>query len=517
MKCRFALAWVSLASLAGCAAMDGLVAGLTAPAPEARTVASEAPALVAEKATPLGKATRIRFDLSRYGTTYNTATGYPYSPATHQNTYSQRPQFPLLVEPDGSLSVVWQDQRGGGVFRTRLPAAAASGGADAAATLQLAVPGGQLLAACAGAGGDLYCLTSAGTMDPQVAITRLDSQGRALRTLALSGAKEQLNVNQIEDGIANLAFGDGRLAMVLGRRMQKSADGLNHQGSIAATFPADLSATMLLGQNSGHSFDNKVIFDAGAFVSADLGDNYPRGVILHRFFEKKERGRVVFTYKTNHGDGPSPYRKDKSGRPLAAGRWSNDNRTYTELGGVRRTPSGYAVLIASERSIDNGKARDYLNEARNLACVVVAPDFAAAAQEANVVTDRIVTSKGESSADFGFYTFDGDYVRQKRTGVVWLTDYRDLRKDNVSRPKLEHLGGGRLLALWEKWTPVGFVSTWAMTFDETGKPSSAPVELGTAFRLQRGDDVARVAGRVVWITGYGRGLELNVLEVGGAR
>ena len=83
---------------------------------------------------------------------------------------------------------------------------------------------------------------------------------------------------------------------------------------------------------------------------------------MHAIDDAGKTGRVVYTFKTKHGAEPSPYRTGNDGRPLPPGRWSNDNLTYTELGGIAVGKEGYAVLFTSERTQDNALALDYLNE-----------------------------------------------------------------------------------------------------------------------------------------------------------
>lgn len=63
------------------------------------------------------------------------------------------------------------------------------------------------------------------------------------------------------------------------------------------------------------------------------------------------------------------------------------------------------------------------------------------------------------------------------------------------------------------WDADGYVSTYAMTLTETGATTSKAVELGQGLRLHRGDHVVAHGDDVVWFTGSGDRIELNVVAV----
>ena len=59
------------------------------------------------------------------------------------------------------------------------------------------------------------------------------------------------------------------------------------------------------GQTSGHSFENQLTTSSeGEFIGLDLGDNFPRGIHLHKFNKSCIESRVVYTFKTEHGKEP---------------------------------------------------------------------------------------------------------------------------------------------------------------------------------------------------------------------
>ena len=263
----------------------------------------------------------------------------------------------------------------------------------------------------------------------------------------------------------------------------------------------------------------------GEFLSIDLGDNYPRGVHLHKFTATQKKSRVVYTFKTQHGSSAQspagttyPEYTEISGGGTTYYKWSNDNRTYTELGGVIEGSQGYTVTFAGEASptnkaLDNSRVGNYLNDPRNIGLIQVIKNFENASGSGNVVSDDLVRTSGLTETG-GFYTFGGSWSDQRNTGVVWLTNYQDKAQENVSRLKTVKLSDGNLLLLWEKWTPYQYVNSYAMKVSETGQKLVGPVELGTQARFNRRDDVWVLGNQVYWMAGNKaeKKLELFVLD-----
>ena len=90
---------------------------------------------------------------------------------------------------------------------------------------------------------------------------------------------------------------NGMLGVILPRIIDSG-----HQVASTYVFSArDPSVFKDLGTASSHSFGNFVVPESrGGFLGVDLGDNYPRGVHLHRFNPLGMANRVVYTYKTVH-------------------------------------------------------------------------------------------------------------------------------------------------------------------------------------------------------------------------
>lgn len=452
------------------------------------------------------------------GAPFDTRGGFAEGPASWASTYSDaRHYFPVELA-DGTLGIVWQDTATAQVQVTTLDPTYTQ-----RRTTVIDNPRRDRLAAATSDGGRrvFLCLIEDGN-------GAADDTARAARIVradlgtgeraegALDTSRAGLDVVTFEDGIGAMAYAGGKLGLTFGRFMHRSSDGLNHQGGIAAVIDAEtLTMDHNLGQTSGHSFENVLVAADDAFHLIDLGDNYPRGVHLHRCRGADRASRVVFTFKTQHGTtavSPAgatyPEYREASTADQTLYQWSNDNLTYTELGGLAVDADGYTVVFAGEasggRALDNRRTGGTHNDPRNLGLVRVRRDLRAA--------DAIVSSGVTETG--GFYDFGGGWNAQQNTGVVWLTAYADLTQANASRVRAVGLADGNVLILWEQWTPTTYVTTYGMKVDPLGNLVTPPVELGAGVRLGRRDDVLVRGADVVIVGGRAadRALELVVLR-----
>lgn len=311
-------------------------------------------------------------------------------------------------------------------------------------------------------------------------------------------------------GRGSMAFAAGMVGLIFPRTMYMSGDGLRHQAAIAATFPGDLSDVKLLGHTSSHSFGNILIpAQAGPtgaateLIGVDLGDNYPRGVHLHRITQGKKSSRVVFTYKTAHGtdarNGSPVYAEiSKPGKTFY--KWSNDNGTYTELGGAVEGQASCTVVFATDRSPE-GKVLDnsrigISGDPRDLAMLRVVKNFGRAPGGSEVSDALMVpgTPAGAAAETGGFFDFGGGWTKQRVTGVLWLTNYRS--GEAAHAPHLLRRRDGSILILWEKTGGSDGGSLWAMTVQESGKHVTEPIRLGVDLRLNREDPALRIGNRI---------------------
>lgn len=467
--------------------------------------------------TPMGRWESYRYSVP--ATPFDTATGFNEGPAAWANIYGQtRRFFPLVAA--GQPQVVWQDA--GDNDRIYLTAL----GTDLreAKTVELPNAAREKLAAATSDGqGAIFYLTIQRGGDKEdrargIHLLKADPSGQVLTQATLNGAKtgaDAMDVGDFGEFVADMAVSNGQLALMLARRLHRGADGLQHQSGGAWVFDAGtLQQVKSHGQTSGHSFGNFVMpaKDAG-FLGLELGDSYPRGVQVHAIDATGVKSRVVYSFKTKHGDTPQspdgkrwpPYPEASlGGKP--AYKWSNDNSTYTELGGLVQTDSGLTAVFAGEtdpsgRAMQNARVGGFHNDPRNIGLVKVRRDL-------DVEPSAILSSGVDETG--GYFAFNGTWNEVRNKGIVWLTKYTDKDAQNASRVKAAPLPDGNILVVWEVWTADSYVSTWAMKVSDTGATLAAPYELGPQVRLARQDDPLVVDGRVLLVAGDAAGKELVV-------
>lgn len=461
--------------------------------------------------TPLGKMLVYRHRID----------GNVPDPRQRQDSQGMTRQF-FIVKTGPGPGIIWQDKKSLEIRLTRFSNDLQS---SASITLAMERPG-RLLAACADPSGNLYYLLARGKGDPEILeLAKTDAGGKLLARFVPDSSPASLNIFNMKNEAADLVWSNGRLCMMLMRTMHKSADGLNHQGGIAVIFDADnLRQIRNLGQTSGHSFDNVLsVNTAGEFIGVDLGDNYPRGIHLHRLTDQNRVSRVVYTFKTGHGrtaGNPAgktfpPYpeisRPDKSFY-----KWSNDNNTYSELGGVIETPQGYMVVFAGEpspegRVLDNSRLGLDKADPRNIGLVVVRKNFPTLAARGSVVPDELLLNRGPAETG-GFYSFNGAWNEQRNSGIVWLTRYTAGDGYSAHNIKTARLPDGSILILWKTYQPD---SNWAMTVSAEGRQRIAPFRLPDQLYLNRRDAIMVDGKRVYIVSGHrdDKRLELFVLQL----
>ena len=481
----------------------------------------------------VGDLLKYRYTVS--GTPFDTAADYTGGPSSAANRYGQNRQYFLVPGAEGKLGMVWQDKSAGDINLTWL-----TKDRLAASTIKLPSTSGEVLAAATGdsAGYLYYYSIETGDGAPDTArkstLFKVDAAGALIKKANPSGANTTgaLNMVQFASSLlknsyaAALRVSGTRLGLMLGRKMHKSSDGLNHQGGIAAVFDTGtLDLVKNHGQTSGHSFGNELIVNKdNVFLAIDLGDNYPRGINLHKFDASTRKSRVVYTFKTRHGasaQNPAGKTFPKYDAASTGGttyyQWSNDNDTYTELGGVVQTSGGYLVVFIGERApLDNAKVGQSLNTPRNIGFVLVREDFENATKTGtNIVSDDLVLSAGAEEKG-GFYTFQGQWSEQRNKGVGWLTEYATTDK-NASRLRVAPLPDGQIVLIWEEWSESAYVNTWALKIDGAGKKVGAATSLGRMVRLGRRVEPQVSAGGEVYLPAGNKTdkvLELMVIEAG---
>jgi hypothetical protein len=352
------------------------------------------------------------------------------------NQYTNTRQYFLMAGLQKQVNLVWQDEETNTVQLTTF-------GSDfkSESTIQLPNNAGSQLAAATSDGTNIYYLVvedrSKKSGTDVVTLYKVNGNGALIKKSMPDVSKSGLNIYHFGNYMADLQFNNGRLALFIARTMFASSDGLNHQGGIAVVFDANtLSVIRNFGQTSGHSFDNYLTLNSNnEFLGIDLGDNYPRGINLHKFTDSQIHSQVIYTFKTEHGTSAKspagktyPFYSEISNSGKSYYKWSNDNGTYTSLGAVIEVDDGYVVLLTGEpdangKSINNARVGAGNSDPRNIGFIKIVKDFENKSGKGSVVSDDMVLSKGISETG-GFYTFGGWWSEQRNTGVQWLTNYK---------------------------------------------------------------------------------------------
>ncbi len=466
------------------------------------------------------------FDIDKYRYQSN------YKPSDIQNNYTNgRVYFPLTNNNE-RVYVIWQDQ----VDKTIL---LSSFGTDlkSETSLKLSNPAkANLIAATNDNLGNFYYCTQKTSdnvnSDDIITLYKINSKGQLLLQSNPETSKSGLDLYRYGNYMADLQYLDGKLGLFIARTMHKSSDGLNHQGGIAVVFDANsLKVIRNFGQTSGHSFDNYLTVNSeNQFIGMDLGDNYPRGINLHKFTDSQIKSKIIYTFKTEHGmsaKSPAgatyPAYSEISTSTKKYYKWSNDNGTYTSLGVLIEVENGYVVLFTGEpdangKSINNSKVGDANNDPRNIGFLKIVKNFENTKGSGTVVSDDMVLSKGITE-QAGFYSFGGSWYDQRNSGVQWLTGLRDKAKGNIVNLKSAKLQDNSILLVWEQHSVSSYnsnyISTYAMKIDGNGKKISEPVEIGSHVRLNKRDDLLVVGSKVIMVSGSAveKKLELIVFEM----
>jgi len=289
------------------------------------------------------------------------------------------------------------------------------------------------------------------------------------------------------------------IALHISRTMTVGGDGLNHQGAICVLFDANtLNILNNHGQTSGHSWGDSVqVLENNEFLGVDLGDNYPRGINLWKFNSQHIETKLVYAFKTCHGNKASSpagksypeYTKISTGKNKFY-KWSNDNRTYTELAapGIHEFSDSFAVYFVGEcPALDNSNTKGYLNASRNIGFLKI-----------NKNLEKMVSFGPKEQG--GFFDFGGGWNEQKNEGIQWITTQTN-KNVNVSRLKSARVAKNKNVLLFEIWTASSFCYSAFIICDDDGNLTVPLTRLEYPFRLHKSDDIFVVNGKVVFFTG----------------
>jgi hypothetical protein len=448
------------------------------------------------------------------------------------NRYTNTRQFFLLKTSYGKINAIWQDEESKSILLTQFSK-------DLKSESTIKLPNNsdaQLVAATNDPNDNYYYLViedrSKKSGTDVAVLYKVSKNGYLIKKSEPDVSKSGLNIYHFGNYMADLQYLNGTLGLFIARTMFASSDGLNHQGGIAVVFDTNtLSVIRNFGQTSGHSFDNYLTINSNnEFLGIDLGDNYPRGINLHKFSDKQIRSKVIYTFKTEHGQRAAspagktyPFYSEISTSNKKYYKWSNDNGTYTSLGALIEVDDGYVVLFTGEpdangKSINNSRVGKNNTDSRNVGFLKIVKDFETKSGKGNVVSDDMVVSKGVSETG-GFYTFGGWFAEQRNTGVQWLTKYKKRSQETAIHLKAVKLSDGNILLLWEKMKEEGYnknyQSTVAMKIDKNGRKISEEIDLGSHVRLTRRDEPLLLENKII-IAGGNKAekkLELVVIEL----
>eukprot|EP00588_Corethron_pennatum_P014944 CAMPEP_0194280106 /NCGR_PEP_ID=MMETSP0169-20130528/15908_1 /TAXON_ID=218684 /ORGANISM="Corethron pennatum, Strain L29A3" /LENGTH=1205 /DNA_ID=CAMNT_0039024707 /DNA_START=75 /DNA_END=3692 /DNA_ORIENTATION=+ len=457
----------------------------------------------------------------------------------YDHKYGYRKVYFPIVGASGDEGIVWQDQITFFIYVTWIGV----GDDESAITIQLPENNSgdfYLLGAVSETtNGDIVYMLMDRTADsdnPYSALTvkavKVNKDGVLITASTLDTSNSGgVNIHAYFSSAGTLAWNESQnsIAWFISREYIRGNDGLNHQAlSVILLNPGDLRVVSER-QVTSHSWNNYIIDSGDGFLSADLGDNYPRGIHVNKITPQGSiTGHVVYTFKTQHGtkaQNPAgqtfPIYQDISNNEQTFYQWSNDNSVYTEMAQpalLELDDSSLIIVFAGEfPSLDSSQTGANLNNPRNIGIVKV---------DANDFTN--VLSKGVDATG-GFYTFNGDWSSQENKGIIQLTQFtsggagrRKLSSDdktqwdNATRLKTAKLSNGNIVIVYEVWSSATYKRTEYMVIDSLGGVVTPSTFIPYALRLAPQDPAVMLYDDTVTIVGYdGLSLVRYHIQLGG--
>ncbi|GMK42376.1 hypothetical protein PCCS19_54350 [Paenibacillus sp. CCS19] len=312
---------------------------------------------------------------------------------------------------------------------------------------------------------------------PSVQISKYSSTGAKLGDVLFTSGTQYFRGTKEPFHYANakLQYSNGLLVAYFGRVMFQSEDGLNHQSSTALYVDTDnMKQVARAIPYSSHSFDQDVAFDGDTIVFAERGDYYDRGFTISKVTQGSDYAQNVTPFWFKFG--AAIYQQ-----------------TFSELGGIGVADDGYVLVGTSERTMSAEMAQTNHNESRNLFLQLVAKNFENVSEPVRSVGDnqRFTIS------------LPGNANTVDNKGVVWLTSYTNLTKDNAAHPKLARIDGNRFVVMWENVgadnskSSLDYKSTYYMIVSASGEVIKPATEIRGA-RINIGDSIHYANGAVYW-------------------
>ncbi len=450
--------------------------------------------------------------ISSIGTPYDWNTQDLIGPADHYSNYGAAPQFALQSNSDGSLDVAWQNQTDKTkVVITKLNSSFTSIGHLLVSSL------GALGGYTKDDSGNSYIMTANTTdignvaspdnaaRNGVVALVKIASSNSVSFTTDLkvnptnntSGIDLIHIFNPMTAGSSRIQFGNGIVLSLFAKNTgYDSSISSRHQNAVITTVQSS-DGVEINGKNAySHSFDQRILYDKDntRFVTLELGDAYDRAIGLSTYSVSGATGTKktfkVFLIKGTLGQ----------------------NYTYTRLGGVVNTASGYLVLFSTESdaTVPSGLGVYPMN----LALVRMTKTLA--------ITE---TSTGNANYDSTFAGADFAVTSSSKAvtnkGVKWLTSYSSIATGSAERPRIVQLSDSSIIVLWEEWkvasSTSSYLTTKAMLIDADGNIVKVATDLGKVH-IGRADDIIPICSssnclEAGWVTGDKTNKTLKLYKV----
>lgn len=241
--------------------------------------------------------------------------------------------------------------------------------------------------------------------------------------------------------------------------MYQSRDGYHHQANI--TYSVDIDKMEIADEFSkvmndeygyvSHSFDQYVAIDDGKLVALDLGDAYPRSVVLIKYNDELSKGK----FTKSNGLCTVVNMLKISGD-------TGNNYTGVSIGGFEVSENNYIAAVSSIDQKSKSSTRDVM---------------------------LLIVNKKDTS----------------RVKQVNITNYANSEENlSASKPYITKLPNGNYMLLWEVFSEGSPCSMEAKIVDENGNISSE-LTAGTTFMGMLSYDCQPICinDKVVWyINGF---------------
>jgi len=445
----------------------------------------------------------------------------------NQKEYSKQKYYFIFKNNVNEITFLWQDQSNFSINLTYLNSSFSS-----QTTKNIQSNNDEiLLAATTDSTNYIYYLTYKEKHNlVEIFLRKIDFDGKIILTKNFYSFANTTNIYKVYDNICSMKSDGISIIALLARTMYKSSDGLNHQAGLSMIFDCKtLELESFIENTTSHSFENYIMLDSKrTFVGMELGDGYPRGINLHKFKDKLHKSRVIYTYKTSHSTTsqhytiyrPFPLYTEISSPTKKYYKWSNDNSTYSSLGGIIEDEDGYFVFFTGApsptgKSLDNSRA-SYEIDPQNIGFVKVERYFNVAEKNVNCVTEDVILSKGKVE-EGGFYGFRGEWTPQRNVGVVWLTGYRDIKKESVRKLKCIQLLDGTIVLLWEKYKSNNykedFIGVYGVKLNLKGEKISPITLISSKFKLPKTDELFFYNNKLIMLNGISSEKKLSITEI----